>query len=201
MTPVEHRADPSHVETVERIVDAAERVFRHYGYSKTTVADIAKELGMSTANIYRFFSSKVEIHQALCARMLGDSMQLAIQIAARPVSATDRLREFSLRQYQFMVERMLDQEKVHEMVLVAIERDWDVIDRYVDELQVIAAGIIAEGIAAGEFRNMDPAQAAQLFFSATISLHHPMIISECTRKSNRASPEDLTDFALRALRA
>ncbi|MGO6907884.1 helix-turn-helix domain-containing protein, partial [Rhizobium ruizarguesonis] len=42
-------------ENVTRILDAAERLFRHYGYSKTTVADIARDLGMSPANIYRFF--------------------------------------------------------------------------------------------------------------------------------------------------
>lgn len=201
MTPVEHRPDQSHMEAADRIVDAAERVFRQYGYSKTTVADIAKELGMSTANIYRFFASKVEIHQALCAKMLNESKRLALRIAEMPVSATERLRAFSLQQYRFMVEQMLDEEKVHEMVIVAIEREWDVIDRYVDELQTIAARIVADGINSGEFRQMEPDHGAQLFFSATISLHHPQIISECTRKPNRASPEDLTEFALRALRA
>ena len=30
-----------------RILNEAERLFRHYGYSKTTVADIARELGSS----------------------------------------------------------------------------------------------------------------------------------------------------------
>ena len=33
-------------EMVERILESAERLFRHYGYGKTTVADIARDLGM-----------------------------------------------------------------------------------------------------------------------------------------------------------
>ena len=68
-------ADAARQENVTRILDCAERLFRHYGYGKTNVADIARELGMSPANIYRFFASKVEIHQAVCGRMLGASYQ------------------------------------------------------------------------------------------------------------------------------
>ena len=46
-----------HIEsdTRERILVVAERLFRQIGYQKTTVADIAKELRMSPANVYRFF--------------------------------------------------------------------------------------------------------------------------------------------------
>ena len=40
------------------ILATAERLFRDVGYLKTTVADIAKTLKMSPANIYRFFDSK-----------------------------------------------------------------------------------------------------------------------------------------------
>jgi Bacterial regulatory proteins, tetR family len=39
----------------------AERLFRQIGYQKTTVGDIAKELRMSLANVYRFFESKKAI--------------------------------------------------------------------------------------------------------------------------------------------
>ena len=48
--------DPQ-IETRRKIVDTAERLFREIGYQKTTVADIAKALRMSSANVYRFFDS------------------------------------------------------------------------------------------------------------------------------------------------
>src|SRR4051794_12252262 len=56
-TQTADETDPRKVDTAKRILDEAERLFRHYGYSKTTVADIARELGMSPANIYRFYAS------------------------------------------------------------------------------------------------------------------------------------------------
>src|SRR6478672_10671879 len=56
-----------HVETDtrEKILVVAERLFRQIGYQKTTVADIAKELRMSPANVYRFFDSKKSIHEGV----------------------------------------------------------------------------------------------------------------------------------------
>lgn len=188
-------------ENVVRILDAAERVFQQYGYSKTTVADIAKELGMSTANIYRFFGSKVEIHQALCSRMLNASYQMALNSAALPVSAEERLRQYAMGQFRFTVETMLDSEKVHEMVIIAIERDWHVIDQYIDRLQVVVRDIIADGMAAGEFTCGDADLAARCFGAATSVLHHPQLVSQCIGKSNRAMPEQLIEFAIRALKA
>lgn len=52
------RATPREIDvglSRERILDVAEEHFRRIGYQKTSVADIASCLGMSSANIYRFF--------------------------------------------------------------------------------------------------------------------------------------------------
>ena len=58
-------------ETRARIEETAERLFRVMGYQKTAVADIARELGMSPANVYRFFPSKSAINEAIAERLLG----------------------------------------------------------------------------------------------------------------------------------
>jgi hypothetical protein len=42
--------------------------------------------------------------------------------------------------------------KVHEMIIVAIERDWHVIEKHIDSIHDLIADVIREGIAAGEFR-------------------------------------------------
>ncbi|CAH0343363.1 TetR family transcriptional regulator [Rhizobium sp. CECT 9324] len=188
-------------DNVTRILAAAERLFRHYGYAKTTVADIAKDLGMSPANIYRFFASKVEIHQALCARMLNESLELAKACADLPLSAEERLRRYSLGHYQYTVETMLDAEKVHEMVIVAIERDWHVVDEHIDQLQAIVRGIIADGMTRGEFAAGDAELATRCFGAATSALHHPQLVAQCIGKANRASAAELTEFAIQALKA
>jgi AcrR family transcriptional regulator len=192
--------DAARQENVARILESAERLFRHYGYSKTTVADIARDLGMSTANIYRFFASKAEIHQAICGRMLEACYDIVVQAKRMPLSAVDRLRHYAQGHYRFTVDTMLEEEKVHEMVVVAIERDWHVIEKHIDRIHAIIGEIISDGIAKGEFAEQDPAIAAKCFGASLISLHHPQVVAQCMAKENRAMADDLIEFAIRALR-
>lgn len=192
--------DPVKQENVDRILDAAERLFKHYGYSKTNVADIAKDLGMSPANIYRFFSSKAEIHKALASRMLAASRDVAVINAKRPVSATERLRDHFLQQHQITVETLLHENKVHEMVVVAIQEQWSVVEDHIMKLRTIVAGLVREGIASGEFRDQDADFAAECLCDCIVTLCHPQIIAECLIENRRTVPADLVDFALRALK-
>jgi len=200
MDMAEAAPDSARQENIGRILEAAERLFRHYGYNKTTVADIARDLGMSPANVYRFFASKEQIHQAICGRMLAASLELNRSIAALPLSAAERLRRCVLTQHKLTVETMLDEQKVHEMVIVAIERDWHVIDKYIDQLHLIYAGLIEEGIGTGEFARQDAAAAARCFGAALVTLCHPQQVAQCLMKENRATAERLVDFAIQALK-
>jgi AcrR family transcriptional regulator len=192
--------DSARQDNITRILEAAERLFRHYGYAKTNVADIARDLGMSPANIYRFFASKTEIHQAICGRMLAGSYQQAYEISQLPISAADRLRRYLQAEHQLILTAMLDQDKVHEMVIVAIERDWHVIEKHIDHMHELLEEIIRQGIAAGEFAEQDPATAARCFGAATVNMCHPQLVAQCLSKPNRATAEELTEFAIQALR-
>ena len=86
-------AEHTETDTRERILVVAERLFRQLGYQKTTVGDIAKELRMSPANVYRFFDSKKSIHEGVARTLMGEVEVEARRIAARPGPAKPRLRE------------------------------------------------------------------------------------------------------------
>ncbi len=62
---------PAEHERREQILNAANVYFRNYGYAKTTVADLAKAIGLSPAYIYKFFESKQAIGDAVCRQTLG----------------------------------------------------------------------------------------------------------------------------------
>jgi len=49
----------------DAIVAAAERLFRHYGPAKTTMADIAREAGVGVGSVYLEFASKEALVEAL----------------------------------------------------------------------------------------------------------------------------------------
>ena len=193
-------ADAAHEENVRRILEAAEKLFRIYGYSKTNVADIARELGMSPANIYRFFRSKTDIHEALARRMLGQNEALARSIAALPLPASERLHRFVIDMHRRTVETFLDAEKVHEMVVIAIENQWGVVENYIDGQCRIIQSIIEDCIRSGEFPPQDSAVSAKCFGAGMTALVHPQCVSQCPPRNNRATPEQTADFLLRALK-
>ena len=105
----------------------AERLFREIGYQKTTVADIAKVLRMSPANVYRFFDSKKAIHEGVArGLMAGSRGSRRMAIATRRGSAASRLRELMTTIHRMNSERYVGDSKLHEMVEIAMEESWEV---------------------------------------------------------------------------
>src|SRR6188472_877806 len=102
----------------ERILAVAAGLFREIGYQKTTVADIAKLLRMSPANVYRFFDSKKAIHEGVARSLMGEVEQAAQAITAKGGPAVSRLRELMTTVHRMNAERYIGDCKLHEMVEV-----------------------------------------------------------------------------------
>src|SRR3712207_682433 len=123
--------------TRSRIVDTAERLFREIGYQKTTVADIAKALRMSPANVYRFFDSKKAINEAVAERLIGEVEAQLEAIAARPGPAAERLRELIETYHRLNLTRFTDSHRMHEMVEVAMTESWDVVHGHIERTDAL----------------------------------------------------------------
>src|ERR1700748_1499441 len=123
MTLITETMEP---DTRERILVVAERLFRQLGYQKTTVGDIAKELHMSPANVYRFFDSKKAIHEGVARVLMGEGEVAAMALVAKAGPATPRLRELLTTIHRMNSERFVGDSKLHEMVEIAMEESWEV---------------------------------------------------------------------------
>ncbi|RMH45764.1 MAG: TetR/AcrR family transcriptional regulator [Alphaproteobacteria bacterium] len=185
-----------------RILETAERLFRQYGYRKTTVADIAAELGMSSANVYRFFASKNAIVEAVTRKA---TLELAAAVRAatgRPgLDAAQRLEAFVRVTFATVRERCLSGNHLHELVQEAFDRSWPAIHDHKLAMRSLLAGIIAEGMAAGELAPGDPEEAAACFQLAMVAALHPMLIEQCLRDGEdlEARIAPLLRLALRGL--
>src|SRR6266702_4918439 len=144
-------AEHTEGDTRERILEVAERLFRQIGYLKTTVGDIAKELHMSPANVYRFFESKKAIHEGVARRLMGEVESAAEKIAESQGPASVRLRELMSSVHRMNAERYVEDAKLHEMVKVAMEENWGVCEAHMIHVTALIGGVIAEGAASGEF--------------------------------------------------
>jgi len=195
MTLIAEQIEP---DTRERILVAAERLFREIGYQKTTVGDIAKVLRMSPANVYRFFDSKKAIHEGVARGLMGGVEDAAQAIAARPGSAASRLRELMTTIHRMNSERYVGDSKLHEMVEIAMEESWDVCVAHMECLTETIAHVIAQGVASGEFETPDVPLAAMCTCSAMVRFFHPQLIAQCAGKPG-PTLDQMIDFVLAGL--
>src|SRR5690349_6101716 len=189
-----------HIEsdTRERILVVAERLFRQIGYQKTTVADIAKELHMSPANVYRFFDSKKAIHTGVARTLMGGVEGAAEVIAARPGPVAPRLRELLATIHRMNSERYVGDSKLHEMVAIAMEENWDVCEAHMLLITEIIGRVIAQGMEMGEFRKADLQLTAMCACTAMMRFFHPQMIAQCATKPG-PSIDQMIDFVLAGL--
>lgn len=192
---------PAASATRASIEATAERLFRTIGYQKTTVADIARELRMSPANVYRFFPSKAAINEAICARILAELDQAVWAVARGPGSAPDRLRAlFRLLQEQTLA-LFFSERRMHDMVAAALEEHWAIIDDHVRAIDTAFRHIVMDGVAAGVFGGVDPEEAGRLLHGSCVLFSHPSLVQQCVdTKDLAALSAAMAEFCLRALR-
>jgi AcrR family transcriptional regulator len=188
-------------DTKARIIETADALFRRLGYAKTAVSDIAAELGMSPANIYRFFSSKNAIVEAICKRCLTEVEDKAWAVARSKASASDRLERVVLEILAYHKENLITDQRVNDIVLVAMEDSWQTIQAHKVAMCAIAEMILRDGIASGEFEQVDPHRTADLFMRSVLAFTHPLLIGKCLEEGQAVEDEARASvrFLLRAI--
>lgn len=77
---------------MDEILDAAEPLFSANGYRKTTISDIAQELGVAQGMLYYYFKSKDEILEALINRGLSAFLTVIEKISySDTISPSDKI--------------------------------------------------------------------------------------------------------------
>ncbi len=89
---------PADPDRRQAVVAAAARMFRRYGYERTTVRDIARECGVQSGSIFHHFRSKEDLLVAVMVdgmRQFGTAARVPLAAAQTP---RDRLRALFLGQ-------------------------------------------------------------------------------------------------------
>ncbi|MGR9452698.1 TetR/AcrR family transcriptional regulator [Rhizobium leguminosarum] len=186
----------------ERILDVAEEHFRRIGYKKTSVADIASHLGMSSANIYRFFPSRAAINTAICGRIIGQTMRSAGSIAQMEGPAYEKLVELFNQLHRERKNTFLHEKPVHDLVVAATAQNWAIIGAHNKHLLAIIEAIVNDGIDTGAFR-VDAARAARSLMNALMPFYHPVLIEQGVRDGvdTEEGLRDQIHFILKAIDA
>jgi AcrR family transcriptional regulator len=194
------RRPQSTEKTVARILDAAEEQFRRMGYAKTAVADIARALGMSPANIYRFFASKAAINEAICEKHFAEVHGILRAVMAEDRPAALRLERFVLELHRYNKTRCVAERRLHDMVTAGMEENWQAVERHIAAIHDMVAELIADGIERGEFAaGVDPVDASNAVCTACTGVLHPTLIAQFAMKDLEEDARRVVRYLLRAL--
>jgi AcrR family transcriptional regulator len=188
-------------DTRARIIETAEALFRRLGFAKTAVADIASELRMSPANVYRFFASKAAIVEAICQRCLSELDEKAWAVARSRAPASARLERLFLEILSYHRDNLITEKRVHDMVLVAMENNWDAIHAHTEGIRAVIELILRDGIESGEFEAVDPRETSFVIKRSMVIFCHPLMIAECLAEERDLETEarESVRFLLRAI--
>lgn len=161
-----------------QIVDAANTRFRHYGYGKTTMVEIAADTGMSAANLYRYFNSKQDIiaecaNRCMCERV--DRLRVAIRKSG--MSAIEQLEAYVLTDLNMSHEMAEGDERISELVNnITLERP-DMVYKKVEAENALIAEILLHGNETGEFNVDDITKTADAIHMSLIIFNVPSFMS------------------------
>lgn len=161
-------------EMKERILEAALKRFTHYGSSKTTMNEIAEDLGCSKASLYYYFPDKKGLHRAVLMKIAEGFFAELEAAAERVTSAIAALKEMNgirsnfIRRFcrleLFKILNETQPEEMQQVIKEARERD--------DKLM---ARVIKAGIDNGEFEAVDPKETAILYNQAMEGLRFTVL--------------------------
>lgn len=147
--------------TRENVLTAALQVFSQYGYSATTLEDVAQAAGVTRGAIYHHFGGKEELYKALVTERSAGINQLAEELMGQGGTPREILRRFLLGLFRYAEEddeyRALLELAVSKVeISPGLESIMEETIKGRRQLAKSFAELLRKGIEVGEFRSSLP---------------------------------------------
>jgi AcrR family transcriptional regulator len=150
----------------EAIVEAARSRFRLFGIRKTSMHEIAADVGIAVGTLYLYFKSKDELIIGCADRFAERHRRFAEQLLASQLPAPAKLRQYIINRYRAVEETRVGSSFAAEIARAVIHLKPE---RFREDdhwlLQNVQA-ILQEGVNSGIFRIRDIERDAAIFVQA-----------------------------------
>ncbi|GAB6489007.1 TetR family transcriptional regulator [Bacillus sp. UMTAT18] len=150
----------------KEILETAERLFVTKGYTKTTVNDILKEIGIAKGTFYHYFKSKEEVMDEIIMRIIKEDVAKAKVIVSNPnIPVLEKLFRVLMEQSPKsgdVKDKMIEQfhqpnnAEMHQKSLV----------QSIIHLSPVLTEILEQGIEEGIFSTSYPQETIELLLSS-----------------------------------
>jgi AcrR family transcriptional regulator len=173
------------------ILECAARLFRHYGHSKTTVADIAREAQVGVGTVYLVFPSKEAIVEEL-----SSSVHVRVLHAMREVAEARARDAFGERlsgvfEARVLMFQKLAEEGQHACELLHCKNGpvKSVHARFRDEEAALLREIVEDARRTGELAPVDIPRVVALLQRAYATLSPPWLFDQPPDEARRVAYE------------
>ena len=193
-------------ETRQVILLAAQQLFARFGPIKTSVADIAREVGMSSANIYNFYPSRDAILEAVGELQLTTlKHRIAREIERAPDNWT-KIEILYMATLRNMRDHLENEKDILQLLAIAKKNEWKFVLDYYQFLLDATAEILRNGVASGTFHlsrgsaeAIEPSTAAMALFDCLASALDPLMIRKFERPEHEQRVKAQFNLLKRAL--
>jgi AcrR family transcriptional regulator len=187
-------------ESRDRILQAAAKRIKHYGYAKTTMAEIAADCGMSPGNIYRFFEAKIDIAEAMARQYeLDQNTRLSAIARKRSVPADRRLREILLTRLRENFALVDQDAKILEVAEILRRERPSYHSEQLALQRVFLIEVLRDGIEDGLFRTTNVEFAAETIQAAMLRFSFPHLFGNVTLGKLEREFDGVMDLILNGL--
>ncbi len=164
-----------------QIVEAAKKRFSHFGYAKTTMAEVAADCSMSPGNLYRFFPGKLDIAESIATEDYQKHLDALRKLALAPGrSAGERLRDLLFEELRRTYHKLERDPRAYEMATVIAHERPQYANWMLANERKIFVELFEDAEQRGEFAVADKETTAEMIQAATMKFRYPQLWSKLT---------------------
>lgn len=195
-------AEETTEQTRNNILDKAYLRFRHFGFGKTTMAEISEDCEMSAGNLYRYFENKKKIGEGCAKRCMQQKLDIVRAIVRNhKLIPEEKLQAFAVEVLEYMHFQFSDQFALMELVDFISRERWDIVLQYMEQERSLLSEILSEGNRSGDFNIPDVLETAKYIQASLIKFIAPRYMDAFPLEELRKEALAVTGLLINGLKS
>ncbi len=177
-----------------RLLAIAADQLKEFGPKHITVVGIADAAGMTHANVYRYFTNKAALIDAVAGQWLRQMEATIADIADSPDPADDKLERLIQAWAQIHRELLKEDRHLFDVYCTATETSRPLVRKHRARMRQLIERVLDEGIVTGKFEPRDREKAHAFISDAVYRFINPLTV-----RLDAEVPQDVLDQRLSAM--
>ncbi|AOP35202.1 TetR family transcriptional regulator [Leptospira tipperaryensis] len=187
-------------ELYNKALDSTETEIRKNGVERLKLTDIARDLKVSHAALYKFFSDKQSLLDEVSKRWLDRIDRELERISAKEEPVDGILREWFLKLHSMKREKILVDPRLFTAFNLSAEKTRPFVVSHLSTMSRLLEDLISKGMKSGMFHCSSPKEGARILFEGTAAFHHPRLVLESIEEERTPLLEALLETLLSGLK-